>query len=244
MQDVLRCTDKEICLLAEQKFYPGLRQAFDEAGIHPTEDGPCIGTPESVIAAVKKRGSPERLHHVIRMLTSVSLDPASLVSGLGWGECMQAAPVTSPMHNTANMVMNLPKWSSRLCCSQRCELWDGGAVHGQVKPLTTEFFGNYTLQDLLGATQAFRLAAAKLRAEGGTTQQALDRLVGVWDGSDALGAALSPLILCLTASPAQHGEQQEAASLPAQSFSLHLGPGILHLSAHQNLLPAWLYACK
>ena len=55
---------------------PGLRQAFDEAGIHPTEDGPCIGTPETVIAAVKKRGSPERLHHVIRMLTSVSADPS------------------------------------------------------------------------------------------------------------------------------------------------------------------------
>ena len=78
MQDVLKCNDKEIRLLAEQKFYPGLRQAFDEAGIHPTEDGPCIGTPETVIAAVKKRGSPERLHHVIRMLTGVSLNPLSL----------------------------------------------------------------------------------------------------------------------------------------------------------------------
>ncbi len=76
MQDVLKCGDKEIRILAEQKFYPGLRQAFDEAGIHPTEDGPCIGTPETVIAAVKKRGSPERLHHVIRMLTSASMDPS------------------------------------------------------------------------------------------------------------------------------------------------------------------------
>ncbi|CAL5229887.1 g13301 [Coccomyxa viridis] len=128
-QDVLKCSEKEIRILAEQKFYPGLRQAFDEAGIHPTEDGPCIGTPETVIAAVKKRGSPERLHHVIRMLT----------------------------------------------------------MHGHVTPLVTEYFGNYTLQDLLGATQAFRLAAAKLRAEGKTSPQALEKLVGLRDGTDALG---------------------------------------------------------
>ena len=63
------------------------------------------------------------------------------------------------------------------------------AVHGHVKPLVTAFFGNYTLQDLLGATQAFRLAAAQLRAEGRTSQPALDKLVGLRDGTDALGAA-------------------------------------------------------
>ena len=67
-----------------------------------------------------------------------------------------------------------------------------------MKPLTTEFFGNYTLQDLLGAAQALRLAAAKLRAEGGTSQQALDKLVGLRDGSDALGAAPSSLLLFFT----------------------------------------------
>lgn len=117
MQDVLRCNDKEIRLLAEQKFYPGLRQAFDEAGIHPTEDGPCIGTPETVIAAVKKHGSPERLHHVIRMLTSVSLDPVSLLMGLGLGASMQAAPVTCPVHIAVDMVIDLPRWSNWLGCS-------------------------------------------------------------------------------------------------------------------------------
>ena len=69
----------------------------------------------------------------------------------------------------------------RVCC----------AVHGHVTPLVTEYFGNYTLQDLLGATQAFRLAAAKLRAEGKTSPQALEKLVGLRDGTDALGAAPS-----------------------------------------------------
>ena len=43
-------------------------------------------------------------------------------------------------------------------------------MHGHITPLVTEYFGNYTLQDLLGATQAFRLAAAELRAEGRTSQ--------------------------------------------------------------------------
>ncbi len=77
------------------------------------------------------------------------------------------------------------------------------AAHGHVKPLTTEFFGNYTLQDLLGATQVLRLAAARLRAEGETSQQALDKLVGVRDGSDALGAARSSL--CSSSHPAHPG---------------------------------------
>ena len=66
---MLKCTHTEIRLLAEQKFYPGLRQAFVEAGLHPTDAGPCIGTPESIIAAVKKNGSPVKLHYVIRMLS-------------------------------------------------------------------------------------------------------------------------------------------------------------------------------
>ena len=60
-----------------------------------------------------------------------------------------------------------------------------------MKALVTEFFGNYTLQDLLGATQALRLAAARLKAEGKTSQDALDKLVGMRDGSDALGATNS-----------------------------------------------------
>lgn len=89
-------------------------------------------------------------------------------------------------------------------------------MHGHVKPLTTEFFGNYTLQDLLGATQALRLAAAKLRAEGGTTQQALDKLVGTRDGSDALGAARSSPTLCLTTSLTQDCEQHAFTIMPAQ----------------------------
>ena len=72
---MLKCNDKEIRLLAEQKFYPGLKQAFEKAGIHETETGPCVVTPESVIAAVKKRGSPERLHYVIKMLTGAALQP-------------------------------------------------------------------------------------------------------------------------------------------------------------------------
>ncbi len=71
-------------------------------------------------------------------------------------------------------------------------------MHGHITPLVTEYFGNYTLQDLLGATQAFRLAAAQLRAEGKTSQQALEKLVGLRDGTDALGAARSssPPVLC------------------------------------------------
>jgi len=64
------------------------------------------------------------------------------------------------------------------------------AEHGHVKALVTEFFGNYTLQDLLGATQALRLAAARLKAEGKTSMDALNKLVGMRDGSDALGAPI------------------------------------------------------
>ena len=59
-----------------------------------------------------------------------------------------------------------------------------------MKALVTEFFGNYTLQDLLGAAHAFRLAAAQLKAEGRTSQDALDKLVGKCDGSDSLGEVL------------------------------------------------------
>ena len=55
----------------------------------------------------------------------------------------------------------------------------------------TEFFGNYAVQNMLGATQAFRLAAAKLKAEGGASQSALDSLVGLRDGSDSLSAPWS-----------------------------------------------------
>ena len=52
----------------------------------------------------------------------------------------------------------------------------------------TEFFGNYAVQNMLGAAQALRLAAAKLKAEGGASQSALDSLVGLRDGSDSLSA--------------------------------------------------------
>ncbi len=55
----------------------------------------------------------------------------------------------------------------------------------------TEFFGNYAVQNMLGATQALRLAAAKLKAEGGASQSALDSLVGLRDGSDSLSAPRS-----------------------------------------------------
>ena len=73
VQDVLKCNDKELRVLAEVKFHPGLKQAFDEAGISATEAGPYVGTPESVIAAVKKHGSPERLHYIIRTLAGGDL---------------------------------------------------------------------------------------------------------------------------------------------------------------------------
>ena len=53
----------------------------------------------------------------------------------------------------------------------------------------TEFFGNYAVQNMLGATQALRLAAAQLKAAGGASQGALDSLVGLRDGSDSLSAA-------------------------------------------------------
>ncbi len=67
--------------------------------------------------------------------------------------------------------------------------------HGHVKALVTEFFGNYTIQDLLGGAHAFRLAAAQLQAEGSTSQDALDKLVGKRDGSDSLSEILlSPVI--------------------------------------------------
>ena len=59
-----------------------------------------------------------------------------------------------------------------------------------MKVLVTEFFGNYTIQDLLGAAHAFRLAAAQLRAEGRTSQDAVDKLVGKRDGCDSLGEVL------------------------------------------------------
>ena len=72
-QDVLKCNDKELRVLAEVKFHPGLKQAFDEAGSSATEAGPYVGTPESVIAAVKKNGSPERLHYIIRTLAGAGL---------------------------------------------------------------------------------------------------------------------------------------------------------------------------
>ena len=64
-----------------------------------------------------------------------------------------------------------------------------------MKALVTEFFGNYTIQDLLGAAHAFRLAAAQLKAEGRTSQDALDKLVGKRDGSDSLGEVLLSALL-------------------------------------------------
>ncbi len=73
VQDVLKCNDKELRVLAEVKFHPGLKQAFDEAGISATEAGPYVGTPESVTAAVKRNGSPERLHYIIRTLAGAGL---------------------------------------------------------------------------------------------------------------------------------------------------------------------------
>ena len=109
-------------------------------------------------------------------------------------------------------------------------------MHGHVTPLVTEYFGNYTLQDLLGATQAFRLAAAKLRAEGKTSPQALEKLVGLRDGTDALGAARSSSPSALR--PAHPGLAHHKVIILclAQYFSLPVGLVILTLPrAHQSL---------
>lgn len=90
-----------------------------------------------------------------------------------------------------------------------------------MKELVTEFFGNYTLQDLLGAAQAFRLAAARLKEEGGTSQSALDKLVGMRDGSDCLGAPRPPP--SLTPPGSQHMHTRRASADAAR----HAGNNML-----------------
>ncbi len=63
------------------------------------------------------------------------------------------------------------------------------AEKGHVKELTTAFYGNYTVQDLLDATHKFRQAAAKLRARKTAASQDIERMLGFSDGQDSLGTA-------------------------------------------------------
>jgi hypothetical protein len=64
---------------------------------------------------------------------------------------------------------------------------------GQIKELTTAFFGNYTVQDLLDAAHKLRLAAAKLREQGNMSKEAVDALLDMEEGQDALGTLPSKL---------------------------------------------------
>lgn len=61
------------------------------------------------------------------------------------------------------------------------------AEHGHLKDLTTAFFGNYTVQDLLGAAHKLRQAAAKLRARNTASNSDIERMLGFSDGQDSLG---------------------------------------------------------
>ncbi|CAL8469315.1 g8856 [Coccomyxa elongata] len=58
--------------------------------------------------------------------------------------------------------------------------------HGHLKELTTAFFGNYTLQDLLDATHKLRQAAAKLRARNIASSSDIEHMLGFSDGQDSL----------------------------------------------------------
>ncbi|BDA44940.1 hypothetical protein COCOBI_06-4190 [Coccomyxa sp. Obi] len=58
--------------------------------------------------------------------------------------------------------------------------------HGHLKELTTAFFGNYTLQDLLDATHKLRQAAAKLRARNTASSSDIEHMLGFSDGQDSL----------------------------------------------------------
>jgi hypothetical protein len=75
LQDVLKCTDKELRDCALEKMHPNFQQAFQEAGT-PAQPGlppgSVAGNADSITAAMSKRGQ-ERLHHIIRVLSGACL---------------------------------------------------------------------------------------------------------------------------------------------------------------------------
>ncbi len=71
------------------------------------------------------------------------------------------------------------------------------AEHGHLKELTTAFFGNYTLQDLLDATHKMRQAAAKLRARNTASISDIGHMLGFSDGQDSLSTSPATLLLTL-----------------------------------------------
>lgn len=175
MQDVLKCSRQEIFQQALEKMHPNLNQAFAEAGtpaVTGLPAGVVGGTPNTVIAAMSSKGQA-RLHKVIRSLSGIA---SSWMTS--WQRCKALLAITSEISTLCSISKDLSL----------------AAENGHLKELTTGFYGNYTLQDLLDASHKLRQAAAQLRARGSASQkEAIDQMLDMEDGTDALGAELTHL---------------------------------------------------